>query len=189
MYFYFMRVNIITKKTLLSIILILLSSFAIASPVEVVSDVGIVNLTIINRPPVITDIFFSPDSAFEDSKLECIAIINDENLDEIQLVYKWYINNELIETKENYLTGFNENDLVKCEVTPIDNKNVSGETKNILININKRSALSAITGFIVKNYKEDFSLPLTFFFSVLLFGIFLIIAINLNSILKRKTKN
>ena len=151
-----------------------------AASEDVVSDIGIVTLNLINRPPAITNIYFNLGIVYEDSKLECVVDINDENPEEITLIYKWHVNNELIETNDNYLGGFNENDIVRCEVTPIDNENIIGETKNITAVINKNQFLSAITGFVIKNYKANFSLPLTLFFSVLLFIIFFRTVMNLN---------
>lgn len=180
---------------MLFIVLILYSSFTAAISSDVVSDKSVVSLTIVNRAPVITDIHFSPEVAFEDSKLGCITAVNDENPADTILIHKWYVNNDLIETRDYYFTRFKENDQIRCEVTPIDNKNVVGETKSVSTTINERSTLSAITGFITKNYKINSlnnninSLPLTLLLSALLFIFFFITIINLNLPLKRYTKN
>lgn len=155
------------KKNLILIVLILYGSFVLADSMDAVSDIGTITLNLINRPPVITDIYFNHETAFEDDKLGCIVIVNDEKPDETILLYKWYINNELIEANDNYLAGFNENDLVRCEVTPTDNENVVGETKNITLTINKKPFLSAITGLVIENINLDFLFSLTFFFGVL----------------------
>lgn len=143
------------KISSLLIVLILYSVFVTAgsvSPTDIASDTGIITLTIVNRPPVITNLHLSPDTAFEDTILECIPIINDERTDEVKLIYKWYINNVFVETSGSSLAGFDKNDLVRCEVTPIDNEGVFGGTKSVSITINKKPALSAVTGFVVKNY-------------------------------------
>jgi len=188
-------INNFIKKNFLVLMLILYSSFAAASSLDVVSDVGIITLTIVNRAPVITDIHFSPKIAFEDSKLECVTAVNDENTDEVILIYNWYVNNEVIETNDYYLIGFKENDIVRCQVTPIDNENVVGETKSVSITINEKSTLSAITGFISKNYKINSlnenvnSIPLTLLFSVLLFIILFITVKNLKNTLNHYIKN
>ena len=128
------------KISSLLIVLILYSAFVTASSIDIVSDTGIITLTIKNRPPVITNVHLSPDTAFEDTILECTPIINDERIDEVKLIYKWYINNVFVETSDNSLTGFDKNDLVRCEVTPIDNEGVFGETKSVSIIINKKPA-------------------------------------------------
>jgi len=160
-----MHHNIRTIKNFLPfLILVLYSSFISANSVDVVYDTGIVFLSIVNRPPVITDIYFNPETAFEGSRLECVTIVNDEDTEEIKLIYKWYLNNKLIETSNNHLTGFNENDLVKCEVTPVDSKGAIGETKSSITTISKKSTLSAITGFIVKSSKVNFSAIFNFLF-------------------------
>ena len=160
-----------TKKILHFIMLILCSCFAAASSADVVSDTGLVLLTIVNRPPVITDIHFKPEVAFEDTELECVVAVNDENPDETTLTYKWYLNNELIEESSNHFTGFNKGDLVKCEVTPIDKETVSGKTKSASMVINRRPVLSAVTGFIIKEYDEDRQASLISFFIFLLVAI------------------
>lgn len=152
------------KKILPFIILILYVGFAIAGSADVVYDTGVVSLNIVNRPPVITDIHFDPQIVFEDSKLECIASINDEKPDEIRFIYRWYLNGKLVEMSDGHFTGFNENDVVKCEVTPIDNENAVGETKSASTIVNKISTLSAFTGFIVKNYNMDLTTIFNFFF-------------------------
>ncbi len=51
----------IFKKFLLFVILILYCSFVTANSADVVSATGVITLTIVNRPPVITDIYFSPE--------------------------------------------------------------------------------------------------------------------------------
>ena len=78
------------------IVLILYSSFVIASSTSVISDTGVITLIVKNRPPVIKDIHFNHEIAFEDTTLECISIINDENPDEVKLIHKWYISNVLL---------------------------------------------------------------------------------------------
>lgn len=147
--------NNFKKISLLLIIVILYGGFVEASLPDFVSDKGTVTLTIVNRPPVIKDIQFSPEIAFGDTTLECIPILNDENPSEVKLIYRWYVNNELVETNGNYLIGFKGNDLVRCEATPIDNENVFGETKSASILINKKPVLSAITSFVIKNYNTN----------------------------------
>src|SRR3989338_8640928 len=97
------------KKLLLFMLLILYSSFAAATSIDFASDTGIITLTIVNRPPVITSINFDKETAFEDTALKCISSVNDENPAEVRLIYKWYINNDLAETGNNYLTGFKAN--------------------------------------------------------------------------------
>lgn len=144
--------------------LVLYTSSISANSVDVVYDTGIISLNIINRPPLITDIRFNPETAFEDSTLECIATVNDEDPEETKLIYKWYMNNELVEITDNHLTGFNANDLVICEVIPVDIEGVRGEAKSAFITINKKSAFSTITGFIVKNPKNNFFTFLNFLF-------------------------
>ena len=145
-------INNLKKTSLLSIVIILYGNLIMASSMDAASDTGIITLTIVNRPPVITSINFDKETAFEDSPLKCISSVNDENPVEVRLIYNWYVNNKLVEASNNYITGFKENDLVGCEVTPIDNEDVFGETKSVSIAINKRSAISKVTSFVIKNY-------------------------------------
>lgn len=156
--------NNFKKISLLLTVLTLYSSFAAANSINVVSDKGTITLKIVNRPPVITNVHLSPDTAFEDTRLECIPIINDENPAEVKLAYRWYVGNVLVETNSNELTGFKAEDLVKCEITPTDNENVSGETKNASIFINKKPALSSITSFVIKSYNAKFLSVFNFLF-------------------------
>ncbi len=136
--------------------LILYSAFVTAGSIGTASDTGIITLTIVNRPPVIINLHLSPDTAFEDTLVECIPGINDEREDEVKLIYKWYVNDVFVGTSGNSLAGFDKNDLVRCEVTPMDNEGVFGETKSMSITISKKPALSAVTSFVIKNYNISF---------------------------------
>lgn len=155
------------KKTLSVLILILHISFASASYLDVVSDTGTVTLIIQNRPPVIKSIQFNPEITFEDTKLECIPSINDENPEEVKFIYRWYINNALVEASGNSLEGFEANNVIRCEITPIDSDNAVGETKSASTIVNKKSALSVVTGFLVKNYDANILAILNFLSDIL----------------------
>lgn len=186
-----LNIKKIIRINLLIIVFIIYINVIAATSEDVVSDIGIVTLNLVNRPPVITDIYFNPEIVYEDSKLGCVVDINDEKPDEITLIYKWYVNNGLTEINKKFLTGFNENDIVRCEVTPIDNENVIGETKNITTTINKNPFLSAITGFVIKNYKTNISLSLTLFYFAAIIAIFIIIffkALDINILIKKYIK-
>src|SRR3989338_4621583 len=144
--------NNFKKISLLLVAVILYCGFAGADLPDSASDMGVITLIIKNRPPVITNIHLSPNTAFEGTALECVPAVNDERTDEVKLIYKWHINDKLIETNANHLAGFKGNDLVNCEVTPIDNEGVFGEAKSMTIAINKKPVLHAITSFVIKNY-------------------------------------
>lgn len=114
------------------------------------SNVGIgkVHLYVTNKPPIVTNVVIFP-AAYENTVLNCEADFEDE-LENINLSYKWYSNNFLVYDQGNALppSYFDKGDIVTCEVIPHDFVQY-GEAKIISIEIKSKPFLTSITGAVV----------------------------------------
>ncbi len=81
---------------------------------------GYVFLNIINEQPQITEIRLTPQPAYKDSVLECLAKVKDEQLDSIKLHYTWFVNGIKRKNDHYKLSGFSEDDVVRCSVMAED---------------------------------------------------------------------
>lgn len=98
---------------------------------------GFVYINIINNPPEIVAIGFSPEVAYSDSVVECIPAVVDEVPKEVRFEYRWYSNGNIMDTKENKISGFNEGEGVSCEALPIDVAGQRGAAFSKVIKIEK----------------------------------------------------
>lgn len=117
------------------IIFLLLLSSIILPMVHANSVVGTVKLTVINRPPLITDITILPKAAYPDAELRCSVSINDEQSDKVSVSYTWMINGVESREKTDVLVGFRAGDNVSCEASPTDVEGLPGDSKNAKIRI------------------------------------------------------
>jgi hypothetical protein len=174
---------------------------------------GEIRLTVENRPPRILSLIINPPEAYYDSVLKCDAIIDDEKPGTVDLKYKWYKNDVLLENDKSTLTGLKDNDKIRCEGTPTDENGALGETKSAETNILsspvrvkiikpilnaagiavsardlvENTGVAAITGMVTGN-KQGSGITLLF-----LLGIFALILVGLNLVgviiyLKRRFK-
>lgn len=111
-------------------------------------ETGKVHLSVINNPPIITNVAILP-AAYEGTVLNCEVDFEDE-LENINLNYKWYRNDSLIYDQGSALppSYFDEGDVVTCEVIPYDFVQY-GEAKTISMEIKPKPFLSLITGAVV----------------------------------------
>src|SRR3989344_4385826 len=86
---------------------LLANSYAMPDPDTAIAQAYIF-LSVINEPPVVTEVQLTPRNVYTDSVLECLAKINDEQLDRVKLHYAWTINGKETVTKGYKLSGFNE---------------------------------------------------------------------------------
>ena len=103
---------------------------------------GFVYITIINNPPKITDISFSPETAYSDSVVKCIPQVIDEVPAEVEFNYRWYRNGNLLEIQTNEIQGSSENDLITCEAVPIDCASQKGAAFSKTIRIEKTPTIA-----------------------------------------------
>lgn len=167
-----------------------------------VQDTAIVTINIINQPPRITALSFSPIPAYEDSVLECKPDIVDEAPDNVEVEYKWY-NNGVYFADAKKVDGFEEDDQLTCVAKPVDSLGLEGETVVRTIRIQKtpfatkavmfvmgtlgvesnaqntlalqQQGLGSITGYVVSEMTIASSLM-----PLLLFLILLIVLVNIN---------
>ena len=125
------------KRLVLIVVLFLVSLSNVKAEKEVVTAKGYVTINIINQPPKLISISFSPEVAYQDSVLECNPTIMDEAVDKVKVDYKWYKNGALLDANTQWLSGFEEEDYVTCEATPIDFAGLRGNTLTSSIQIQK----------------------------------------------------
>jgi hypothetical protein len=117
------------------VIALSLSCSAIEVGVEPAIARGFVYVNIINNPPEITDIGFSPEVAYSDSVVECVPAVIDEVPKEVRFEYRWHINGNIVDSRENKISGFREGESVSCEALPIDVAGQRGEALSKVITI------------------------------------------------------
>lgn len=102
-----------------------------AVSVEVVPDDGKVRgvavqtaaLTVVNTPPVISDVFVRPQPALPGDRLEARVEVADPDGDRIDLVFRWLRNGVVVKEGDEPVldtSGFAPKDLVIVEVIPRD---------------------------------------------------------------------
>ena len=105
--------------------------------------------TVGNAPPTIDSATLSPSTAYENSTLTCAPVNpSDADGDTVSQIYEWYVNNTLISSTGNTLTGsdFNVNDTVFCRVTPSDGGDLgTSETSNSIVIQNSTPAITTPT--------------------------------------------
>ncbi|MFH1398806.1 MAG: hypothetical protein ABIG95_01725 [Candidatus Woesearchaeota archaeon] len=114
------------KHTLALMALLLLTSVAAKSV-----DYGYVTVTIINRPPRITNLTILPE-AYEDTILSCTAKVEDEIPERVTIVYEWYKNGQQVLQPKG-----KPGDTLSCKALPIDANNLTGEPVIVSTNIKK----------------------------------------------------
>ncbi|MBU2634649.1 MAG: hypothetical protein KJ674_05420 [Nanoarchaeota archaeon] len=115
-------------------VLIILIFLILISNVDANSVTGYVFLEVINEPPEI--ISLSILEPYEDTNLFCDIKFKDEK-DTIDLNYKWYKNNQLIENQNTEALSnefYKKDDKITCSVLPHDGTQY-GEQKNITTQI------------------------------------------------------
>ncbi|OGM02951.1 hypothetical protein A3K72_01775 [Candidatus Woesearchaeota archaeon RBG_13_36_6] len=195
------------KSMVLLVILFLISLSSVQAENEVVTAKGYVTINIINQPPRLISLFLAPEVAYEDSVLECNPEIIDEALDKVKVDYKWYRNGALLDTKKQTLSGFEEEDYITCEATPIDAANLKGNTLTKTIQIKKtplttkaamlvmnslgakantaetialqQQGMTAITGYVVGEMSTS-----TAMLPIFLFFVILLVLVNINLIMR-----
>ena len=107
---------------LLALFFILFSLAALAEePPSTATAQAIVMVNIINNPPMITSISFSPIVAYSDSILTCLPTVQDEAPQYVTYIFRWYSNGELLPAdNQASLSGFGEDSQITCEAIPID---------------------------------------------------------------------
>ena len=191
------------KKRAIIIILVFVLLVQIVNAQTKATAKGYVSITIINNPPQITSISFSPEIAYQDSIIECNPTIIDEVPDEVKVEYKWYKNSIMLDANTKTISGFEEDDYITCEATPIDVANQKGNTLTKTIQIQKtplttkaamfmmnslgvkaktqdtialqQQGLTAITGYVVSEMNTSVALM-----PILLFLVLLLVLININ---------
>jgi len=111
--------------------------------------VGRITLTIINRPPEIIGLYFSPGIAYTDSQLRCIAEVGDEDKEHARAEYAWLVNGKEIDEQTNSLVNLKENDVVECIATPMDSQGLGGEPRSISLVVSKVHPPVAMTKALV----------------------------------------
>lgn len=120
------------KRLIVLIILLvflILGINSVSAEKKQVKAYAYVTLTILNRPPAITSLIVTPQEAYEDSILDCKAVISDEVPEKVILHYKWYKNGVLLDEKSNNLAGFKADDKITCSAIPEDDEHAFGEEK------------------------------------------------------------
>ena len=191
------------KRIILLLTLLLIGLSSVEAENEVVTAKGYVSINIINQPPRITAISFSPQTAYQDSTLECNPTILDEDPHNIEVEYKWYKNSVLLDTSAQRLSGFKEEDYITCEATPTDSANLKGNTLTKSIKIQKtplttkaamfmmntlgaktntaetialqQQGMASITGYVVGEMNTTAAM-----LPILLFFVLLLVLININ---------
>ena len=76
-----------------------------------------VRLTIVNDPPALLSLHLSPQTAYDDSMIECMGEVKDERPFSVRYEYRWYLNGEYAGSRQPELRA---GDKVTCEAVPID---------------------------------------------------------------------
>lgn len=170
-----------------------------------------VSLGIINQPPAIAMININPEQAYSDSKLRCEVQVIDESADEVLVEYRWYKNSIMLEEKTNELSGFEEQDQITCQATPIDKFGLRGNSKTKTIQIKEttfatkatmfmlntigletttseivilqQQGMASVTGYVIGEVSAS-----TSYIPLLLFLVIVLLLVNLNIFMRYKIK-
>jgi hypothetical protein len=121
------------------------------------SVVGVVKLTVLNRPPAITTIEILPKEAYSDAILTCALAVNDEQADKVFVSYAWIVNGNESMEKTGKLIGFRAEDNISCEAFPSDVEGLSGESKSAEKVILTPSASLRITKGVLRLFTKNAS--------------------------------
>lgn len=189
-----------------ALLLILLIPCVLADNVQYAE----IRFEVINRPPRITKLSFIPEDPYYDAILKCSPEIDDESPDTVSYFYSWYVNGNLVKQNSAFLADFSDNDIIRCESTPVDKHGEMGETKIIEVRIlpspvrvkflkpvlntvgvdvsakelGVSTSMSAVTGMVTG--QGGSSITVFFFLAILLL---IILALNLTGLLIRKIRS
>jgi hypothetical protein len=121
---------------------LILPLFSLAASAEepplIATAQAIVIVNIINNPPQITSISFSPSKAYSDSILTCLPEVQDEAPQYVTYIFSWYKNSELLLAENSAsLSGFAEDNQITCEAIPLDVIDQRGPAFSATIKIQK----------------------------------------------------
>ncbi|MEW5760135.1 MAG: PQQ-binding-like beta-propeller repeat protein [Candidatus Thermoplasmatota archaeon] len=94
------------------------------------------SVTILNTPPIVTNLSISPEIAYRDSVFEMNVISSyDADGENISYYFKWYVMKVLVGYNRTFTYGFTKGDAVYGTVTPYDGQEygVPTQTKTIVI--------------------------------------------------------
>lgn len=135
------------KKIIMILVFVMLTA-NVNALIETVTDTATVSLRIINQPPRLIALTFSPKVAYQDSILQCNPEVKDEVPDKIELQYKWYINGNKIANTPT-LDGFEEDDQITCEALALDHNGLKSNTLTRTIQIQKTPTTTKAAMFVM----------------------------------------
>ncbi|HLD04106.1 MAG TPA: hypothetical protein VJG90_00145 [Candidatus Nanoarchaeia archaeon] len=96
---------------------------------------GYANVQIINTPPILQEAQLTPTTVYEDTTLECLAKVEDEQLNSVKLHYTWTVNGKETRIQGHQLRGFHENDEIQCTVYAEDNIHQLSNRQSVQISV------------------------------------------------------
>ncbi|MBU1604866.1 MAG: hypothetical protein KJ583_06145 [Nanoarchaeota archaeon] len=144
------------KKTLTIILIFLIlavSAYAQESA-DSINTKGIVTVTITNAPPSITKLSFSSEKVYADSKLKCNLEVWDDQPGTL-VSYNWYKNGLLLDEKSDTLSGFEDNDEIKCAAIAKDVFGEIGEEKVVSVIVEETTHVTKSAQFIVNSFGAE----------------------------------
>jgi len=193
------------KKLIIFFVLLMINSIFVYGATQVK---GYIYINIVNEPPEITSIFFYQDEVYEDSTIDCDALYTDEIPEIVELKYRWYVNDNLVNVQGSSLSPsyFEADDIVTCKIIPNDQAQ-DGEQANItiivqnipigtkmakgvlqlagvsssaseLISIRREEGMMGVTGFVVREVGNQ-SKGLSIPIFILVLMVLLLVTVNL----------
>lgn len=131
------------------VLVVVCLSFCLAN-----EQTGSVAISIINRPPKITDVSVVPENAYPDSVLRCVPVVEDERVDEVFFEYEWRVNGELSVEENSEFINARAGDVVECSVIGYDNQGAWSNTVSASVSILEPSQRLKLTRAILGVFED-----------------------------------
>lgn len=198
------------KYLLIFLIFIVFAKFSYA---DISISKAFITLTIENEKPVISKVYFEPESIYPDTDIICNGFVNNEDPNLLYFKYKWFVNGKFASESAMLKHGnFLENDVITCQLIANDKIEDSSPLNNSIIvkntpisltlqkgalnliglatttnKIEKLSGnrLASITGFAVSEIKND---PEPVMLRFLVLSLFIIVLVSINLFYRNLSK-